>query len=123
VCAARLKGKKEMIVRRATALAGMAFILGAAAAHAGPCTDRIYQTDLEVAKLSDSAAQGGTETEPALRRQPPPGSIATDEAGDLTSEQAQAITQDMDEARHADDAGDLAGCEKALGDVDRILDR
>jgi hypothetical protein len=27
----------------------------------------------------------------------------------------------MDEARHADDEGDRAGCEKALSDVDRML--
>jgi hypothetical protein len=29
----------------------------------------------------------------------------------------------MDVARHADDAGDRAGCEKALSDVDRMLKR
>ena len=48
-----------MIVRQAAAVAGMAFILGAAPAHAGPCTERIYQTDLDVAKLLDSAAAQG----------------------------------------------------------------
>jgi uncharacterized membrane protein len=100
-----------MIVRQATAVAGMALILGAAAAHAGPCTDRIYQTDLDVAKVLDSAAT--------------PGSIAgvEQQGGDLTSEEAQAITDDMDDARHADDEGDRAACEKALGDVDRMLKR
>ncbi len=57
--------------------------------------------------------------------QPTPGSIASAEqdAGDLTSKEAQAITEAMDEARHADDAGDPAGCEKALSDVDRMLKR
>ena len=35
----------------------------------------------------------------------------------------QAITEAMDEARHADDEGDSAGCEKALNDVDRMLKR
>ena len=29
----------------------------------------------------------------------------------------------MDEARNADDQGDRAGCEKALSEVDRALDR
>jgi hypothetical protein len=116
-----------MIVRRASALTGMALVLGAAAAHAGPCTDRIYQTDLDVAKVLESAAaEGGTQTESAfatMHRQPTPGSIATAEqqAGDLTSDEAQAITEAMDAARHADDEGDLAGCEKALSDVDRLL--
>jgi hypothetical protein len=27
----------------------------------------------------------------------------------------------MDVARHADDAGDRAGCEKVLSDIDRML--
>jgi hypothetical protein len=118
-----------MIVRQAAAVAGMAFILGAAPAHAGPCTDQIYQADLDVAKLLDSAAAQGQaapeSTFATMHRQPTPGTIATTEqdAGDLTSEEAQAITEAMDEARHADDEGDQAGCEKALGDVDRMLKR
>ena len=116
-----------MIVRQATAVAGMAFLLGAASAHAGPCTDRIYQTDLDVAKLLDSAAAQGQpapeSTFATMHRQPTPGSIATAEqdAGNITSEEAQAITESMDEARHADDQGDSAACEKALNDVDRML--
>ena len=116
-----------MIVRQAAAVVAMAFIFGAAPAHAGPCTERIYQTDLDVAKLLDSAAaQGRTEpqsTFATMHRQPTPGSIASAEqqAGDLTSEEAQAITEAMDEARHADEQGDRAGCEKALSDVDRML--
>ena len=118
-----------MIVRQATAAAGMALILGAASAHAGPCTDRIYQTDLDVAKLLDSAAAQGRpapqSTFATMHRQPTPGSIASAEqqAGDLTSDEVQAITEAMDEARHADDAGDRDGCEKALSDVDRMLKR
>jgi hypothetical protein len=118
-----------MIVRQAAAVAGMAFILGAAPAHAGPFTDRIYQTDLHVAKLLDSAAAQGSpapeSTFATMHRQPTPGSIATAEqdAGELTSEETQAITEAMDEARHADDQGDQAGCEKALNDVDRMLKR
>jgi hypothetical protein len=118
-----------MIVRHAAAIAGMAVIVGATPAHAGPCTDRIYQTDLDVAKLLDSAAAQGQPAPEAtfatMHRQPTPGSIATAEqdAGDLTSEEAQAITEAMDEARHADDEGDQASCEKALSDVDRMLKR
>ncbi len=117
-----------MIVRQAAAVAGTAVILGAAPAHAGPCTQRIYQTDLDVAKLLNSAAaQGRPAAESVfatMHRQPTPGSIATAEqqAGNLTSEEAEAITEAMDEARHADDEGDQAGCEKALSDVDRMLE-
>lgn len=116
-----------MIVRQGTTAAGMALILGAAAAHAGSCTDRIYQTNLDVAKLLNSAAaQGRPAPQSAfatMHRQPTPGSIASaeQEAGDLTSEEVQAITEAMDEARRADDKGDRDGCEKALSDVDRML--
>jgi hypothetical protein len=118
-----------MIFRLAPALAGMAIILGAAPACAGPCTDRIYQADLDVAKLLNStAAQGRPATQTAfatMHRQPTPGSIASAEqqAGDLPSEEAQAITEAMDVARHDDEEGDREGCEKALSDVDRMLKR
>ena len=118
-----------MIVQRATAVAGIALILDAAPVHAGPCTDRIYQTNLEVAKLlAAAAAQGRTaaqSTFATLHRQPTPGSIASAEqqAGDLSSTAVQAITEAMDVARHADDEGDRDGCEKALSEVDRVLNR
>jgi hypothetical protein len=116
-----------MIVRQATAAAGMALILGAAAAHAGPCTDRIYQINLDVAKLLNSAAAQGRPARQSafatMHRQPTPGSIATAEqqAGTLSDDEVQAITEAMDEARRADEAGDQDGCEKALSDVDRLL--
>ena len=118
-----------MIVQRATAVAGIALILDAAPVHAGPCTDRIYETNLEVAKLLDAAAaQGRTaaqSTFATMHRQPTPGSIASAEqqAGDLSSAEVQAITEAMDVARRADDEGDRAGCEKALSQVDRVLNR
>jgi hypothetical protein len=118
-----------MIVRLAPALAGMAFILGAAPTYAGPCTDRIYQTDLDVAKLLGSAAKEGQSapqsTFATMHRQPTPGSVAGAEqqAGDLTIEENDAITEAMDAARQADGQGDRAGCEKALSEVDRILKR
>src|ERR1700727_2236271 len=90
--------EERMIVRKATAAAGMALILGAAPVYAGPCTDRIYQTDLDVAKLLDSAAAQGQpaaeSTFATMHRQPTPGSIASAEqqAGDLTTDEVQAIT-------------------------------
>ena len=117
-----------MIVRHATASA-MALALFAATAHAGPCTDRIYQTDLAVSKLLDAAAAQGRpaaeSTFATMHRQPTPGTVASAEAkaGDLSLADFEAITKDMDEARNADDAGDRAGCEKALDTVDRMLHR
>lgn len=118
-----------MIVRHTAAAGGLAFILGAAPADAGPCTDRIYETDLAVAKLLDAAAaQGRTapqSTFATMHRQPTPGSVASAEqqAGDLTADQLQAVTEAMDEARHADDQGDAAGCEQAMNNVDGMLGR
>lgn len=118
-----------MIVRCATAAAGLALSLVGAPAQAGPCTDRIYETDLLVSKLLDAAAaEGRPASELAfatMHRQPTPGSIASaeEQEGDLSAEDVDAITEAMDVARHADDAGDRAGCEKALGKVDDILDQ
>ncbi len=118
-----------MIVRHAILSAGMTLVLFAAPAHAGPCTDRIYQTDLAVAKLLDVAAAQGRpapeSTFATMHRQPTPSTIASAEAkaGDLSAADFQAITEDMDQARSADDAGDRVACEKALGAVDRILGR
>lgn len=118
-----------MIVRHAATLAGMALMLDAAPADAGPCTDRIYGTDLKIAKLLDAAAaQGRTAPQSAfatMHRQPTPGSIASAEhqAGDLSSADVEAITKAMDVARRADDQGDSAGCQKALSEVDRVLNR
>jgi hypothetical protein len=118
-----------MIVRYATAIVGLTFILNAAPAHAGPCTDRIYETDLDVAKLLGSAAAEGRPAAESgfatMHRQPTPGLIASAErqAGDLTADQLQAVTEAMDQARHADDQGDDASCQEALNDVDRVLGR
>jgi hypothetical protein len=60
-----------------------------------------------------------------MHRQPTPGSIASAEqqAGDLSSADVQAITEAMDVARRADDQGDRAGCEKALSEVDRVVNQ
>ena len=127
--AARFARGMTMIVRHAAAMAGLTFILGAGPAHAGPCTDRIYETDLDVAKLLASAAAQGRpapeSTFATMHRQPTPASIASAEqqAGDLTADQLQAVTEAMDEARHADDQGDAAGCEQAMNKVDGMLGR
>ena len=58
-----------------------------------------------------------------MHRQPTPRSVAGAEAkaGDLTPDQTLAIMNAMDLAHKADDAGDQAGCEKALGQAQGIL--
>jgi hypothetical protein len=116
-----------MLVRFAISSAGMALVLIAPPAHAGPCTDRIYQTDVAVEKLLDAAAAQGQpaveSTFATMHRQPTPRSVANAEAkaGDLTPAQTQTIMDAMEQARKADDAGDQAGCEKALGQAQQIL--
>jgi hypothetical protein len=118
-----------MIVRYAISSAGMALVLIAAPAHAGPCTDRIYQTDIAVEKLLDAAAAQGQpaveSTFATMHRQPTPRTVAGAEvrAGDLTPAQTQAIMDSMEVAHKADDAGDQAGCEKALGEAQNILNQ
>ena len=118
-----------MIVRTAVAPAATALALIAAPAHAGPCTDRIYQADLAVEKILDAAASNGKpaaqSTFATMHRQPTPGTVASAEqkAGDLSSAQVEAITAKLDAARDADDKGDSAACERALNEVDRMLKR
>src|SRR5271155_4968510 len=119
----------EMLVRYAISSAGMALVLIAAPAQAGPCTDRIYQTDIAIEKLLDAAAAQGQpaaeSTFATMHRQPTPRSVASAEekAGDLTPDQTQALMDAMELARKADDGGDQAGCEKALGEAQHILNQ
>ncbi len=104
----------------------LAFAFGAAA-HAGPCTDEVYQAQVAIGKRLDAAAaagKSGTQSSFAtMHRQPTPGTVARAEAqvGDLSEADLNTITQDMEAARKADAANDQAGCEKALADVRRIL--
>ena len=120
-----------MIVRNAIASAATALVLSSPRRpHAGPCTDRIYQADLAVEKLLDVAAaqRDGRPPESSfatMHRQPTPGTVASAEekAGDLSPAQVEAITEDLDAARDADDKGDRAACEKALNEAERMLHR
>lgn len=109
--------------------AGVALTLFSPEAFAGPCTDRIYQFDLALSKRLDAAAAaGGTGVESRgamMHRQPTPGSVAGAEAklGDISEDNLVAINEAMDDARKADDVGDLAGCEKALAKAQDMLQR
>ena len=119
----------EVIVRNIIAPTATALVLIAAPAHAGPCTDRIYQSDLAVEKLLDAAAANGAPAPQSsfatLHRQPTPATVASAEqkAGALSSAQVEAITEKLDAARDADDKGDRTACETALNEADRMLNR
>ena len=118
-----------MIVRHATAFGGLALALIAAPAHAGPCTQEIYDADIAVGKRLDAIAAAGKtapqSTAATLHRQPTPQSVAGAEAklGDISETEVHDLTQDMEEARKADAAGDLAACQKALADIQRLLNK
>jgi hypothetical protein len=119
----------NVLVRNAIAPAALALASFAAPAHAGPCTDRIYQADLQVEKLIDAAAASGKpaaqSTFATLHRRPTPGTVASAEekTGNLSSTQVEAITRKLDDARDADDKGDRSACETALNDAERMLSR
>jgi hypothetical protein len=109
------------------AAAGLALALISPAVSAGPCTDRIYAFDVALSKRLNAAAAEGHPAPQSLgaqlHHQPTPSSVAGAEAqaGDISPADAQTITEAMDEARKADDAGDRAGCEKALAKAENIL--
>jgi hypothetical protein len=110
-----------------SAAAGLTLALVSSAVSAGPCTDRIYALDVALSKRLDAAAAEGHPAPQSLgaqlHHQPTPSSVAGAEAqvGDLSPAAAQAITEAMDEARKADDAGDRAGCELALAKAENML--
>ena len=58
-----------------------------------------------------------------MHRQPSPLSVAgaEEKAGDLSEAEVKALAAFMDQARKADVAGDVAACQKALADADRML--
>ena len=114
-----------MFVRNAMAATALAVF--ASPSYAGPCTDRIYQSDLAVEKLLDAAIANGAPAPQSsfatMHRQPTPGTVASAEqkTGALSSAQVEAITEKLDAARDADNKGDGATCEKALNEADRML--
>jgi hypothetical protein len=116
-----------MRIPLAIASGAAALVLWTAASYAGPCTDEIYQADIAIGKRLDVAAAAGRSAPESnfatMHRQPTQGTVARaeEQAGDLSEADLNALTQDMEEARKADAANDHAGCEKALGDVRRVL--
>jgi hypothetical protein len=116
-----------MIKRSTIILSVLALPLFATLAKAGPCTQQIYEFDLALNKKLDAAAaagRSGTETTAATaHRQPTLRSVEQAEAqlGDISPANEQAFSKAMEEARKADDANNLAGCEKALREARSML--
>ena len=116
-----------MRLRSASILALAPLMLFPAAAHAGPCAPEIYDTDIALNKKLDAEAARGKaapETQGALlHRQPTPLSVAgaEEKLGDISEADLKTIRAYMEEARKADDGGDLPACRKALADARQML--
>ena len=118
-----------MIAYRGFFLGSAMLLVSTTASQAGPCAPQIIHMQGRVdAWLEAVAARGksGPEsTDARLHRQPTPQSIETAETrlGELPAQTAKAINSAMQRARDADAANDLATCEAALAEVQRLIRR
>ncbi len=116
-----------MRIRLFVGLGGLALTLSTGAAQAGACADDIYQADIAINKrLGEIAAHGKSAAESTFatsHHQPTPATIAgaEEKVGDIPASGVEDIHKFMVEARQADDAGDKAGCEKALAEARTIV--
>jgi hypothetical protein len=112
-----------MAFRNAFFLGAAMIVMTSAVAKAGPCDRELYEADLTIGKRLDAAAARGKAAPESpgalLHHQPTPKSIASAEekVGDISDADLKALTEDMQAARKANAAGDLAACQKALADV------
>lgn len=116
-----------MTTRGTIFLAAAALGASTVGCSAGPCTQDIVQMEVRIdARLNARAASGpsGTESTAAMmHRQPTPQSIAEAERklGDVSQQTIEAVRRGVERAKAADQAGDLAGCERALADVQKAI--
>jgi hypothetical protein len=95
--------------------------------YAGPCTDEIDRTQARVDARLEALAAGGPSAKESsgalLHHQPTPGSIAAAESGlrEMSAQTVATIKAGMERARQADAAGNRAGCEQALAEVQRTI--
>ncbi len=114
-------------VRAALGAAAVVCALCPTLSHAGPCADDLYRADIAINKrLGEIAAQGKGAAETTFattHHQPTPATIAgaEEKVGDIPASGVEDVHKFMLEARQADDAGDKADCEKALGEAKAIL--
>ncbi len=110
-----------------TALGGAVVVIasGADLALAGPCTGDILtlqaQVDARVDAVAGKGKTGKQSSAAQLHRQPTPQSIANAEATLNEGKPADRALKALEAARKADEAGDRAGCTKAIGEVREAL--
>jgi hypothetical protein len=93
----------------AEGLIGAALFLGAASAHAGPCTESIAQFEHAV-RQSRVGPMAPQTVGAQLDRQPTPASMKRAE-----QRAKAAFAAALKRAKRLDARGDRAGCERALG--------
>jgi hypothetical protein len=101
-------------------IAAFALGLGAASAHAGPCSSQIAQFEKAVRQSANNPGAGPTAPQSIgaqLGQQPTPGSVKrADERAQATFETTLA------RAKRLDSRGDRAGCKRALAQAKRLYD-
>jgi hypothetical protein len=116
-----------MTTRAALAFSAVAFAFCPIAAHAGPCEQQLYGTEIaREARLNALGAHGNAAPESTfamMHRQPTPTTVAEAEerAGEVSGANLTAVEKFLQEARKADAANDLPACTKALAEVRKIL--
>jgi hypothetical protein len=118
-----------MSIRGLLVLSATALAVSTMACYAGPCSneiDRIQaRIDAKVEAVARAAPPAYESSGVLLHRQPTPGSIAAAESklGDVSSSTVEAIENAMARARKADLADDKEGCDRALADIRRTIDK
>jgi hypothetical protein len=118
-----------MSTLRLTRLTATALAISISTSYAGPCTSEIEHMQGRIdAGLDATAAAGPTareSTAATMHRQPTPGSIAAAEErlGSASAGLVDTLKLAMARARAADGAGDETGCEQALADAQRAIER
>ncbi len=118
-----------MTMRRAFVVSALGLCLLTLPCQAGPCTKDIESMQARIgAHLGKTAAAGPSakqSVQAQMHRQPTPGSMASAERqlGELSPSTIVKVNAAMDRAQKADDAGDVAGCNQALAEVEQAIGR
>lgn len=116
-----------MATRQTVTLSAMTLAASISAGHAGPCAADIDamqgRIDAKVEAMAAAGPTGREGTMAGMSVQPTPRSIATAEAklGEISPQTITAVREAMTRARVADATGDNAACEKALTEVQRLV--
>lgn len=104
----------------------LAVVIAPAAALAGPCLARIDRAQAELDRQIGAVARAGKTGKESVAatddNQPSPRSLAQAEAAVGDGTQMEQAVAALARARKADAAGDQAGCEAALAEMDKLIE-